>query len=444
MINRGRVPLGLVARYIGLYLVLVGYSLAYEYIYQYQLTPLVHDDFTVFDPARTGIYTAIAFLTPLAILPIGVRLRAAGQFIVGALAVLLFIPIPIVFVPMPTTSEYWTIYALLWVGYFILCSLCSLSVTTRTAQFTDAGYKRLLTIVFAIVGLLLAYVVMTNHVQLVSLEGAHAAQADVTVKGLEGYILPAYICSFGGLIIAAAVAYRRYILIPLAVAGFLICYVTIEERTGAIMPFWIAFVFFSQKYLFRDSVARYLLCVMAPYLVLAAIAILLGTVDRQSIFYAVFMLADYRAYAIPAIAFNVYYNFFNFAPHTYWTHITLVSKFMPSPYDQPLSVVMENAYNMGNYNASFLETDGIAAAGMATLPWVCATFGIVLVAVNSCTRRLSVKMLALTMAGPAIQLMDVGLGPGFLTNGIGLLCIILLLAPRLPPWSEARRRLAPL
>ncbi len=443
MISRGRVPLGLAARYIGLYLVLVGYSLAYEHLYQYQLTPLVHDDFTAFDPGRSGIYTAIAFLTPLAILPMGVRLRSAGQFIVGSLTVLLFIPIPIVFVPMPTTSEYWTIYSLLWVGYFILCSLCSLSVTTRTAQFTDAGYRRLLTMVFVIVGLLMVYVAATNRVQLVWLEGTHAAQADVTVKGLEGYVLPAYICSFGGLIIAAGVAYRRYFLIPLAIAGFLICYATIEERTGAIMPFWIAFVFFSQKYLFRDSVARYLLCVMAPYLVLAAIAIFLGSVDRQSVFYTVFMLANYRAYAVPAIAFNVYYNFFNFGPHTFWTHITLVSKFMPSPYDQTLSLVMENAYNMGNYNASFLETDGIAAAGISMLPWVCALFGAALVVINSCTRRMSVKMLALLMAGPSIVFMDVGLGPGLLTNGVALLCVILLLAPREPPWTEPDGRRAP-
>ena len=443
MINRGRVPLGLAARYAGLYLVLVGYSLVYERFYQYQLTPIVHDAFTVYDPARAGTYLAIAFLTPLAILPIGTRLRAAGQFIVGALVVMLFIPIPIVFVPMTSVGEYWSIYWLLWAGYLVVCSLCSLNIDTGVTQLTEAAYKWLLIVVFALVGIGLAYVLMTDRVQLVSLDAAHEAQKDITVSGWQGYLIPSYACSLGGLLIAVAVAYRRYFLIVLAVAGFLICYVTILERTDAIMPFWIAFIYFSQKYLFRDSATRYLLCVMAPFLVLSGIAALVGASQSQSLFYDVFTLADYRVYAIPAIGFNVYYNFFHFNPYTYWAHITLVSQFAADPYGQPLALVMEETYRMGNYNACFLETDGIAAAGMAALPWVCAVFGVALVALNSCARRLSLRILALVTAGSSIVLVDVGLGPGLLTNGIALLGLMLLLAPRRPPWTEREERSPP-
>jgi hypothetical protein len=435
MIRRGRVPLGVAWRFAALYFLLVGYGLAYELFYEKLLTPLVHDEFTAYDPSRSGIYTAIAFLTPLAILPIGTRLRAAGQFIAGALTILLFIPIPIVFVPMTSVGEYWTIYWLLWIGYFILCSLSSIDVDLGDVQLTDAGYKRLLIGVFAIVGLSMLYVAATNRVQLVSLGGAHAARLDTTISGLEGYLLPAYVCSFGGLLIAVAVAYRRYFLGVLAVAGFFLSYVTAEERTAAIMPLWVAFIFFSQKYFFRDSVARFLLCVMAPFLVLAGVGALIGTANRDSLFYDAFMLAAYRVYSIPAIAFNVYQNFFHFNPNTYWSHITLVSKYMDAPYAQSLAVVMANAYRLGNYNASFLETDGLAAVGIAGLPWVSTIFGIALVAMNSCTRRLSLRIVALVTAGASIVLMDVGLGPGLLTNGLGLLGLVLLFAPRRPPWG---------
>lgn len=441
--QRGCVSLGLVARYAGLYLLLVAYSLIYEYFYQYQLTPLVQDMFTAYDPSRAGIYTAIAFLTPLAILPIGTKLRSAGQLIVGSLAVLVFLPIPIAFVPMTSVGEYWRVYWLLWPTYLIVCSLCSLDVNTRVAQLSDTGYKRLLMVVFAVVGLGLAYMLMTNHVQLVSLQGAHAAQADVTVTGMQGYLIPAYVSSFGGLLIAAAVAYRRYWLIPLAIAGFLACYVTIEERTPAVMPFWIAFIYFSQKYLFRDSVTRYLLCLMAPFLVLAGTATIIGTANPESLFYTLFTLATYRVYAIPAIGFNLYYNFFHFNPHTYWTHISLVSKFMESPYGQPLGLVMQNTYRMGNYNASFLETDALAAAGLSALPWIGVFFGAVLIGINSCTRQLSLRMIALSMAGSSIALMDTGIGPGLVTNGLALLSLVLLFAPRRPPWAEGKEHSTP-
>jgi len=224
-------------------------------------------------------------------------------------------------------------------------------------------------------------------------------------------------------------------LVPLALVGFLICYVTIEERAAAIMPLWIAFFYFSHKYFFRNSVTRYLLCVMSPFLILVGAAAIIGTSDSESLFYSLFTLATYRIYSVPATAFNVYYNFFHFNPHTYWTHINLVSEFVRNPYGQPLALVMQDSYRAGNYNASFLETDGLAAAGIAALPWICVVFGVILVAINTCARRLDTRALALVMAGPSIAMIDTGIGPSLLTNGVALLALVLLLAPRVAPWT---------
>src|SRR5258707_4489878 len=103
-----------ILRVLALYVVLVLYSASYEYFYAVHLTELFHDDYTAFDPSKSEIYTLICFLTPLAILPIGTRLRAPGQFVAGALAVFIFIPIPIVFAPMVSATEFWRVYALLW------------------------------------------------------------------------------------------------------------------------------------------------------------------------------------------------------------------------------------------------------------------------------------------------------------------------------------------
>ena len=440
MIRGGRINLRAAARYATLYLLLVGYGAIYEYFYEHQLTPLFHDMFTAYDPARAGIYTAILFLTPLAILPIGTTFRAAGQFVAGSLSVLLFIPIPIVFVPMPSVGEYWEIYGLLWTGYFILCSLSSLNIDIGAGRLTDAEFKGVLKVVFVIVGLGMLWVLATNRVDLVGIRHAEGVRSETTVSGLQGYLLPSYVTCFGGLVLAAAIAYRRYYLIPLAIIGYMICYATLEERTAAIMPFWVAYFYLAQKYFFRDSVTRYVLCIMAPFLVLVGAAAIVGTSNQKSVFYTLFTLATYRVFSVPAIGFNLYQNFFHFNPHTYWSHITLVSKFVDSPYDQPLGQVMEETYRMSSYNVSFLETDGLAAAGIFSLPWICAVFGAVLVAVNSCARGLDVRILALLMAGSSIVLMDTGIGPGLLTNGLALLAVLLLLAPRRPPWTGTSRR----
>jgi hypothetical protein len=437
MISRGRISLQVIARCAVLYGLLVAYGAVYEHFYEYQLTPIIHDMFTAYDPSRAGIYTVILFLTPLSILPIGTRLRSAGQFIAGSLAVLLFIPIPIVFVPMPSVHEYWQIYGLLWIGYFVLCTLSTLRININVRQLTDAEYKGLLTLTFVLVGLGMIWVLATARLSLVALSKAEEARPEITVSGLQGYLLPAYVTCFGGLLLAAAIGYRRYYLIPLAIAGFVVCYAALEERTAAVMPFWIAYFYFSHKLFFRNSVTRYLLCIMAPFLVLVAVAAIIGTSDQKSVFYDVFTLATYRVFSVPAIGFNLYHNFFHFNPNTYWSHITLVSQFVESPYDQPLGNVMEETYRMSSYNVSFLETDGVAAAGIFAIPWICGVFGAMLVAVNSCTRGLGLGVLALSMAGSSIVLMDVGMGPGLLTNGLALLALLLLLAPRRPPWTGA-------
>lgn len=422
-------------RLLSLYLVLVLYSVAYEYFYATQLTELYHDDYTAFDFSKLGIYRLLCFLTPLALLPLGTRLRAPAQLIVGAAAVFIFIPIPVVFVAMVSEAEFWQVYALLWVGYLTVCTLASLAVNMRMPAVTDLRYQRALLIALLVGAFGFVYTVATNHFQIVALDKAHAAQADVTVTGWEAYLLGGYMGSFGGLVIAFAVMYRRYLLIPLALVGYYFCYGTLSERGALLMPPWIVYIYLMQRFFFRDSVCRYALTVMAPFLFFFFLSFFLGLQDRLSTFYDIFTLTNYRLYSVPAIGFNVYYDFFAMNPHTHWSHIGFISNFVHYPYGQPLPTVMANAYELGNDNAAFLETDGIAAAGVATLPFISLIFGLVMVGINTCLRGLNGTLCAIVMASVSVILIDTGLGPGLVTNGLAAMAIVLLFAPRDTPWN---------
>jgi hypothetical protein len=424
-----------ILRVLALYLLLVLYSAAYEFFYASELTALYHDDYTAFDPGKLGVYQLLCVLTPLAILPLGTRLRAPAQFIVGAAVVFIFIPIPIVFVPMVGEVEFWRVYALLWLGYFAICSMASLAVNIRLPMVTDAGYRRGVFVFFLLAGLAFAYTVATNHFQVVSLDKAHGAQADVTVSGWQGYLLGGYMGSLGGLLIALVIMFRKYYLLPLVLVGYYCCYGTLAERNAVLMPLWIAYVYFAQRWFIRDSLIRYLLTVMAPFLFFFSLSFSLGLEDRMSTFYDLFTLANYRLYAIPAIGFNVYYDFFTINPFTYWSHIGFISNFVHYPYGQPLALVLANAYELGNDNASFLETDGLAAAGPVTLPFISMIFGLVMIAINSCLRGLNVTLWAIVMAAVSVTLIDTGLGPGLITNGLALMAVVLLFAPRNAPWN---------
>jgi hypothetical protein len=422
-------------RILTLYLVLGLYCAAYEYFYAAQLTELFSDDYTRFDYGKLDVYRLICFLTPLAILPLGTRLRASGQLIVGAAAVFIFIPITVVFVPMVTAPQYWRIYALLWLTYLIVCTLASLSVPVRPPQLSERGFERLALAFYALLALAFLYCVSTNHFQIVSLDKAHAAQGDVTVKGWQGYLIVGFSGSFGGLLIALALMYRKYYLLPLALLGYYCCYGLLSERTSVLMPLWIAYIYLAQRWFFRDSMVRYLLVVMAPFVIFVSLGIVLGLEDRLSTFYDVFTLANYRLYAVPAISFNVYYNYFAVHPFTYWSHIGFVSNFVHYPYGLPLASELAEAYSLGNENASFIESDGLAAAGPVAMPFAALVFGLVMVAINSCLRGLNRVLWAIVMAAASVVLIDVPIGPGLITNGLVAMCVILLFAPRDAPWN---------
>jgi hypothetical protein len=421
--------------FLGLYTVLVVYGLAYAYFYSDQLTPLVHDSLTAFDFSKTRVYTAIAFLTPLAILPIGTRLRSPGQFIAAALTVFLFVPIPIVFAAMVGEPQFWSVYSQLWLGYLAFCTLSALSVKVSLPTVSERKFNAGVLVFCVVIGMAMLYVAATNRFSIVSLADAHAERGSATVAGLQGYLVTGYVTSYGGLIVAVALMYRKYWVLPLALLGFVICYGTLEVRSSILMPAWIAYFYLAQKWFFRNSVTKLVLTLVAPFFVGMLAIDIIGTSERTSLAYLAFSLTNYRLYSVPAIGFNAYFIFFATHPFTHWSHINIIGSFVSNPYGQPLGAVMEDAYRQGSYNASFLETDALAAAGVAALPFISLVFGLILLAINSCMRGLNVALLAVIMAGSAIALIDTGIGPGLLSNGLAILSVLMLFVPRTAAWN---------
>ena len=62
--------------------------------------------------------------------------------------------------------------------------------------------------------------------------------------------------------------------------------------------------------------------------------------------------------AIPSVAMDVYNDFFARHDLTWFCQISLLKHVMTCPYQDPLSVVMERAYKLGNFNASLFATEG--------------------------------------------------------------------------------------
>ena len=424
-------------RLVLLYAILVAYSFIYEYFYGFQLTPLFHVIFAKYDALREPVYFAIAFLTPLAIVPAGHKLRLPGQYIFYTLAVILFIPIPIVFVPMLSVPQFWHVYALLWLSYLIVSVCSSYCIEVPYILFSSDKYRHLINVVYGVITAVFAFSILKSHFSIVSLADAHQARNLVNLNAIQVYILVAYVASFGGLLLVISIAYRNVYLTFMAFMGYIFCYGLLEERNAILMPAWLLYMYLSYRYVHRGSSWRMVLCIIAPFLIGVAFAAFIGTGNQHSVTYAAFTLANNRLFTVPAQAFNVYYNFFSQHPLTYWSHIGVVAKFVHAPYKQPLAAVMEQAYHLGEYNASFIETDGLAAAGVTALPFVSVVVGFVMIATNTCMRGLRPDFLPLLMAGPSLAMIDTGIGPSLLTNGLIALNVVILFMPRDERWGAA-------
>jgi hypothetical protein len=421
------IPLVEVGRLFCLYSLFVVYAHCYELFLAYQISTTF--SYVRFDFLRLDDYHAVEILMPLAALPVGTRIRAASQYVAGAMIVFVFIPIPLVFIPAVSSPQFWSVFPYLWIAAFVVAALSTRSIAHNIRTLREEKFRPLLIVVASIFFVGLAYTALTNNLSFVDFSQIHDIRNNLQFGGGQGYIIYGFTAAFGGMFAAFAIRYKKLYILPVILTGFAVSYGVLVIKTAALTPFWIVYVAVAQRYFFRTSMIKYFVTLMMPFF-LGSIFFIVSNADRESLLYAGFTIANYRLYTIPAEAFNVYYAFFETHPWTYWSHINIVSYFVSYPYEQPLSVLMEDAFQMGNYNASFVETDGLAAAGVQAIPLAALAFGMALVAVNSCLRGLSPFFVAIVMASPAIVFIDVGIGTGLLTNGVGMLALFLLFAPR--------------
>jgi hypothetical protein len=106
-------------------------------------------------------------------------------------------------------------------------------------------------------------------------------------------------------------------------------------------------------------------------------------------------------------------------PHTYWSHVTGINWFVHYPYGaQQISEVLDNQYGLGNFNASFLATDSIAAYGYQVIPLVTLALALVYLFLNGAGRNINRSVLAMMMVMPALMFNERAFATSLLTGAI--------------------------
>lgn len=139
---------------------------------------------------------------------------------------------------------------------------------------------------------------------------------------------------------------------------------------------------------------------------------------------------NFRMIAIPSSALDFYNDFFWTHDVTLFCQISLFKAFAGCPYSDPLSIVMERTYQLGNFNASLFATEGIASVGLILAPFSGLACGLVIALGNRLSAGLPARFVLVSGGILPQVFLNVPLTTTLLTNGAFILFLLWYVTPR--------------
>jgi hypothetical protein len=137
-----------------------------------------------------------------------------------------------------------------------------------------------------------------------------------------------------------------------------------------------------------------------------------------------------RMIAMPSVALEVYNNFFSTHDLTHFCQINVLKPFVRCPYSEPISVVMNNAYTYGSFNASLFATEGIASVGLTLAPLSALVCGLVIALSNRLSSGLPPRFVLLSGGVLPHIFLNVPFSTTLLSNGAAVLFLLWYVTPR--------------
>ncbi|MGY3576870.1 hypothetical protein [Bradyrhizobium sp. USDA 4504] len=257
----------------------------------------------------------------------------------------------------------------------------------------------------------------------VAIDEMAAARENLVTPRILNYLLAMMISSLLPFAFAGLVARRKHMLAALAIILQFLLYPITLSKLALFAPFWLIFLLLLIK-VFEFRLAA-IISLLLPMLVALLAVLLIG--GRAGL---PFSIINFRMIAVPAIALDVYNHFFSRNDLTYFCQISVVKAFVSCAYDAQLSVIMQQHYRLGNFNASLFATEGIASVGPWLAPLVVLGCGFVVAIGNRVSAGLPPRFVLLSGAMLPQVFLNVPLTVAFVTHGVALLYLLWLVTPR--------------
>ena len=151
------------------------------------------------------------------------------------------------------------------------------------------------------------------------------------------------------------------------------------------------------------------------------------------VFITYFSMINFRMVAFPSIAFEVYNHFFSAHDLTRFCQIQFLKPLVSCPYGEPLSVLMEKNYQLGNLNASLFATEGVASVGTKFAPITALACGFAIAVANRISSRLPARFIVLSSGLVVPVFVNVPFTTTLLSNGAAVLFLLWYIMPRCTP-----------
>lgn len=304
--------------------------------------------------------------------------------------------------------------------------LPALFVTTPIRQFfvlSTAAFDRLLISI-----LLLAVVTIIAgsiySFQFAGIEQMYDFRDKLELPRVVSYLLLSTSSALLPFAFAGFVARRAYFYALATLLLLVFFYPIVLNKTILFSPFWLLAVLLAAKFVESRVVA--VLSLLVPLLT----GLLLIDLVNAKATVLFFSFVNFRMVALPSVALDVYSDFFSKHEVTYFCQISVLKQFLDCPYREQLSVVMKDAYNLGNFNGSLFATEGIASVGILFAPITILVCGFAIALGNRVSAGLPTEFIVVSGAILPQMLLNVPLTTALLTHGTALLFVLWYITPR--------------
>lgn len=142
-------------------------------------------------------------------------------------------------------------------------------------------------------------------------------------------------------------------------------------------------------------------------------------------------IVNFRMFAVPSLALDLYNEFFAKHELTHFCQINVLKLVIGCPYQDQLGVVMLKYFpGGGTYNASLFTTEGVASVGVLYAPITVFFCGVVIAFGNRASAGLPPSFVLVSGAMFVQNLLNVPLSTALLTHGGALLFLLWYLTPQ--------------